>query len=77
MKVKRLYYFIEKFGIEEKISEQEYFQKCKKYEKLCWDTDEFSRNFINNKDYVQYENCITFYNNDGYITLGYGQKEIY
>ena len=77
MKVKRLYYFVEKFGIEEKISEQEYFQKCKEYKKLCWDIDEFSRNFINDKAYVQYENCITFYKNDGYITLGYGQREIY
>ena len=78
MKVKRLNYFVEyQHGASRELSEQEYHQKKNEYMNLCWDYDEFSRNFINTKDYVQYENCITFYLNDISITFGYGQREIY
>lgn len=64
-------------GTYKTIQYSEYYKKLQQYDKLAWDVEEYSRNFINNKYGVQYENCTTFYCNDFQITFGYAQIEIY
>lgn len=78
IKVKRICYFVELGnGTTRNISEKEYNKKIEYYTRRSWDRDDFSRNFINTAEFVQYENCITFYDRDAYFTLGYIQREIY
>jgi hypothetical protein len=81
IEVKKLYYFVElDNGTQRIISKKQYEKKHKEFEALCWDFDEYSQNIINlekTEGFIQYENCKKFYNNDFYIILGYGQREIY
>lgn len=78
IKVKRICYFIElNDGTTRTISEKEYNRKREYYARKSWDFDEFSRNFVNTEFYVQYDNCITYYDCDFSITIGYTQREIY
>lgn len=78
IKVKKICYFIElNNGTTRKISEKEYNRKKEYFTRKSWDFDEFSRNFVNMPDFVQYDNCITFYDRDFSVTLGYTQREIY
>lgn len=78
IKVKKICYFVELGnGTTRNISEKEYNKKIEYYVRRSWDRDDFSRNFINTSEFVQYENCVTFYDRDAFITLGYIQREIY
>lgn len=78
IKVKKICYFIElNNGTTRKISEKEYNRKKEYFARKSWDCVEFSKNFVNVPGFVQYDNCITFYDRDFSVTLGYTQREIY
>lgn len=78
IKVIKLHYFLETSqGVNISISGSEYHAKMTEYFGLCWDYDEYSRNCTNGTNFVQYENCTTFYCGDYSVTLGYSQKEIF
>lgn len=78
MTIKRPYYFVElDNGTTRKISEREYLRKRDEYIALAWDYEEYSCNFINTPEFVQYDNYTTFYMKDDSFTIGYCQREIY